>query len=684
MNTKLEEVYEIAIKNFNSAVSICQQERELCMSDRRFYSIAGAQWEGDFAKQFENKPKLEVNKIHMAVVKIIGDYRNNRISPVFTPKKSVDTGDGETLQSLYLADERRSGADEALLNGYEEAVGGGFGAWRLANAYEDEHDEENEDQKIEFIPIPDADKRVFFDVSSERQDKADADWAFVLCPYSPDKYMEEFDDDPSSWPDPIGQLNQNSYNFDWSTPDTVFVAEYYKKEIKKSKLHFFIGKLGEELRVTGEELKEDGKLEKLLMLGFHELRQKTIKTTKVRKYLLSGGGVLEDCGHIAGPNIPIVPVYGKRWFVDGVERCMGHVRMARDAQMLKNMQLSKLAELSALSSREKPIFTPEQVVGWKEMWADDNVKDYPYLLLNSVTDANGQPIQNGPVAFTKPPMIPPAMAALLQISDVDIQSVLGSQEAGEPIKSNISGLSVELQQNALDAQNYIYISNMGKAIKRTGEIWLGMAKEIYFEDGKEMKSMAIDGSYSMIKVNEKRMNELSGITEKKNNFSEIDFDVDVDIGPTSNSKKSAIVKNLTGIMQITQDPETIQVLTAMVIANLQGEGLQDVKNYFRKKMVQMGAVKPNEEEQKMLEAQAQQAKPDPNAAYLQAAAEEAQAKAAKARADTLLVVAKADQTKADTAKVIAAMTQDEQRHVLEVSKMLNETSSAPELQEPLA
>jgi hypothetical protein len=35
-------------------------------------------------------------------------------------------------------------------------------------------------------------------------------------------------------------------------------------------------------------------------------------------------------------------VYGKRWFVDNIERCMGHVRLAKDPQRLKNMQLSKL------------------------------------------------------------------------------------------------------------------------------------------------------------------------------------------------------------------------------------------------------------------------------------------------------------------------------------------------------
>jgi hypothetical protein len=76
---------------------------------------------------------------------------------------------------------------------------------------------------------------------------------------------------------------------------------------------------------------------------------------------MDGRQVLEDCGRIAGKHIPIVPFYGRRWYVDGIERFMGHVRLAKDPQRIKNMQLSKLAEISAQSSTEKPIFTPEQI-----------------------------------------------------------------------------------------------------------------------------------------------------------------------------------------------------------------------------------------------------------------------------------------------------------------------------------
>ena len=106
----------------------------------------------------------------------------------------------------------------------------------------------------------------------------------------------------------------------------------------------------------------------------------------MHKGIRSGGKFLEECGYIAGRCIPIVPVYGKRWFVDNVERCMGHVRLAKDMQRLKNMQLSQLAELSSLSPLDKPIFMPEQVAGQQAMWAEDTLKNYAYLLVNGFTD----------------------------------------------------------------------------------------------------------------------------------------------------------------------------------------------------------------------------------------------------------------------------------------------------------
>lgn len=664
---RLHKVHQVAMISFDRIQSALRDERLQCLQDRRFYSIAGAQWEGPLGLQFENKPMMEVNKIHLSIIRIINEYRNNRITVSFASKDGEDKDDlAETCAMLYRADEQDSTAEEAYDNAFEEAVGGGFGAWRLRTCYENEYDVDDERQRIRIEPIFDADSSVFFDLDAKRQDKKDAKECFVICALTHDAFEEEYKTDPASWPKEIHQ-----YEFDWLTPDVVYIAEYYKVEEKSEILHIYRGLDGSERKVTDAELSDDEDLEKVLAAtGFREIRQRKLKKKKIHKYILSGNAVLEDCGFIAGECIPIVPVFGKRWFIDNVERCMGHVRLAKDSQRLKNMQLSKLAEIAALSSVQKPILTPEQIQGHQQQWADDNIKNYPYLLINPITDAMGNTTAIGPSSYTQSPVLPPSLAALLQLTEQDMQDVLGNQQAGEQMQPNLSGKAVELIQNRLDMQTFIYVSNFSKAIKRCGEIWLSMMREIAVEEGRKMKGVTEQGESEPIVLLEPAMSE-EGEIKYLNDLSDADFDVTVEVGPSSASKKQATVRALTGMMQITQDPETLQVLSSMAMMNMEGEGIKDVRDYFRKKLVRMGVVKPTNEEQQEMQAEAVNQQPDPNSIFLQASAEQAQAEAAKARADTILTIAKSKETQAKTAETLAGMSRDDQDMVLKTVEAVN-------------
>jgi hypothetical protein len=647
---KLSNLHADALAQFDEVQSALRDERLQCLQDRRFYSICGAQWEGPLEDQFENKPKFEVNKIHLSVIRIINEYRNNRITVDFVSKDGkADDKLAEVCDGLYRADEQDSVATEAYDNAFEEAVGGGFGAWRIRTAYEDEEDAEDERQRIRIEPIFDADSSVFFDLGAKRQDKSDAKFCFVVTSMTRQAYKDTWEDNPTDWPKVIHQ-----YEFDWCTPDVVYVAEYYKVEEKSETIRIFQTIAGEEERYRESDFENDETLEEtLLAVGSKEVRQKKIKTKRIHKYILSGGRVLEDAGYIAGKCIPIVPVYGKRWFVDNVERCMGHVRLAKDAQRLKNMQLSKLGEISALSSVEKPILSPEQVAGHQMMWAEDNIKDYPYLLINPVTDQNGNMSLSGPVAYTKSAQIPPAMAALLQITETDMQDILGNQQGADKMVSGISGKAVEMIQQRVDMQTFIYMSNFAKGMKRCGEIWLSMAKDIYTENKRSMKVVAQSGDTDSVDLMKPMIDSETGAVIIENDISAASFDVSVDVGPSSSSKKAATVRALTGMLQITQDPDTMQVLGAMAMMNMEGEGIADANKYFRNKLLRMGVVEPTDKEKEQLMAEMEGAPQDPNSMYLQAAAEEATAKAAKARADTVETIASAELKNAQTVEVMS-------------------------------
>lgn len=666
---RLANAHQEALIGFDNIQAAMRDERLQCLQDRRFYSIAGAQWEGPLAEQFENKPRFEVNKVHLSVMRIINEYRNNRITVDFISKEGdEDDRLADACDGLYRADEEDSVADEAYDNAFEEAVGGGFGAWRLRNEYENEYDDEDDRQRIRIEPIYDADSTVFFDLNAKRQDKSDAQSCYVLTAMTRDAYKEQWNDDPTSWPKDISERF-----FDWATPDMIYVAEVYKVEERSEIVRVFQTIDGEEERYSQKEFEDDETLEETLAaVGSVEVRQKRVKRRKVRKYLMSGGGILEDHGYIAGTEIPVVPVYGKRWFVDNVERCMGHVRLAKDAQRLKNMQLSKLGEISALTPIEKPIFLPEQVAGHEVMWAEDNLKNYPYLLVNPVQDANGNEMASGPIGYTKPPQIPAAMAALLQITEQDMQDILGKQEAGEEVVPNISGKAIELIQSRLDMQSFIYMSNMAKAVKRSGEIWLSMAKDILVEPGRKMKAVGVQGELSTVELGRPVLNEETGEIEYENDLSNAKFDVAVDVGPSSSSKRASTVRSLMGMISISQDPETRTVLTAMAMMNMEGEGIWEVRDFFRKKLVQMGVIKPTEQEAAEMMQMLQNQQPDPQSLYLQAEAAKAQAQAVKAQADTEYTMARAEETRAKTVETLASVENDQRESAVKTAKNLQE------------
>ena len=663
----LVRIHTKAIEDFDRIINVVRDEREQCLEDRRFYSIAGAQWEGSLSEQYAEKPKFEINKVHLSVLRIINEYRNNRITVDYIAKDGAETHLSDTCDGLYRSDEQYCNASEAYDNAFEEAVGGGYGAWRYCTEYEDPEDPENEKQRIKIEPIFEADSNVFFDLDAKRQDKADARYCYVLHALEPKTYDDLYPND-----DPLSQQIMNETTFEWNKRDVKYIAEYYCKKPVNEKSYFYQYVDGTEIVITDADIENDpDKIDTIKAMGGSFDREKVIKTNKVYKYTIGGNGVLEDHGVIAGRHLPIVPVYGKRWFIDNVERCMGHVRMQKDAQRLKNMNVSKLAEISAMSPIEKPIFSPEQMgEGYEARWADDNIKNYPWLPLDPIRDAEGNIVQTGPIGYTKPPQIPPATIGLMQGLDQDMQELMGRPEQGEELGGNLSGKAIELVQNRLDMQSYVYMDNMRKAMQRGGQIWLSMAREIYVEGGRKMKAVDRQEKTETITLLEPAMDD-DGKEYEKHDLSKANLEVYSSVGASSVSKKQATIRTLMALMQVTPDPQDQKVLSSMIMMNMEGEGINDVKDYYRKQLVNMGAVKPNKQEQlEMQEAEANK-EPTPQDRLVMAAASKEEALAIKAQADaenaemdTLKKAAEIDNTVADTAKTYSDIGQNEQSSVL--------------------
>lgn len=656
------ELFSEATKRLYQAVSASEWDREQALQDRRFYIIPGAQWEGKYGEQFEHRITLENNQVALAITRIVNEYRNNRIDAKFISKDGTDSEDfADFLAGLYRADKQDSASDEAEDNAFEEAVGGGFGAFRLTNLYEDEYDDEDDKQRIRWEPITDADTCVYFDHGSIKQDKSDAKWCMVLKSMTKDDFEEQWDKEVSSFARPVSDTE-----FDWCVGDLVYVAEYFVYEDSTYDLHYYRDIAGNTEKYRDRDLTEE-KLRELNTVGTIRVATRKIKTRKVRKYILSGAGVLEDAGHIAGRYIPIIPVYGQRHFVDGKERFRGHVRITKDMQRLDNMQLSLLAEQAASGGERVPIFTPEQVAGLENNWRDHAVNRPAFQLVNPILDKDGNEIASGPVGYTEPAQVPEATAALMQVARESLSRLLGSQEAGENFEGDLSGKAVELIQNRIDGQSFIYMSNFAKAQEHAAKVWLCMAGELYVEDDRIMKLVDEQGGTDYADISETVL--VDGEAVKKYDIANAKMDVSINIGPTSQSRKAATVRALTEMLPLLADPADQSVVSSMALMNIDGEGIGPVRDHFRKKLVTLGLLEPTDEEREEMQAAAQQGEqPSPEQTYMLSEAAQNEADAEEARAN-------AELKRAQTTKTLAEIDLEADANRIEAAKVLQDAAT---------
>jgi hypothetical protein len=656
MSKRLEAVHERALKRMDAVWSVQEAERAECLDDRKFYSIRGAQWDDDWSAQFENAPKMEVNKTHKEVVRIFSDYRNNRISVDFrADEENGDEDTADALDGLYRADFEDCG-QEATDNAFEEAVGGGMGAWRLRACYEDEGDPDNDYQRIAFEPITDADQRVFFDPEAKRQDKADAKWCIVLTPITSAAFDEQYDgkanSDFAQWPTQV---------FTWRTDEITYLGEYYEvEEVKSEKVTLLHPVIEDEQSLVDPT---EDQLTDLTAQGWSVSQTRTIKKPEVRKYTLSGCEVLDE-ERIAGPNIPVIVSFGKRWVVENIERCAGHVRQAKDPQRIYNGQISQLAEIAAISPLERPIFDPEQVAGLENQWAEANIKRHPYSLARALRDEDGKPIAMGAIGKVEPPQVPAALAALVQVAGQDIAELIGSNDQNDEVQSNVSAQAIELVHNRTDAKTFIYLDNHAKAVRRCGQVWLGMCKELYVEEGRKMQALDEQGGRKYVALAEPAVAK-DGSQILRNDYAKGKFKVIVDVGPSSTSRKDATVRSLVGMAQMTADQELETVLTSLALMNMDGEGIDDAQKWIRSRLVRMGVVQPTDEEKAELKTEVDNQKPDPQVALADGMTQQALAEAEKAKAGTIKTLADAEKIRAEIGEILAGMKREDRQQLID-------------------
>jgi len=607
--------------------------RERAADDSVFYWVT--QWDDNLLGETQLQYRGEFNILRKAGRQIMADLRANPIQVDFDPKDSTREDGADLIDGLYRSDDRINTSIEAYDNASAEAVVCGVGAWELYTEYATNR-AGNDNQVIRRRPIYEANNNCYWDPNAKRLDKSDANYCSILTAYSEEGYEELVEE--LTGEEFTGNIMdsfrtpEESYAFPWAAGQnqSIYVVCFYYREKVKDKVLTLEDPLGQTMLLRESDLTEI--MDELIDDGYtiDDEQTREIERWQVTKYIASGSRILKEYP-IAGENIPVVPTYGERSFVESEEHYEGVTRLAKDPQRLRNFQMSYLADIVSRSPRPKPIFFPEQLKKYEFMYEEtgsDN--NFPYLLQNRLDAATGQPLPIGPVAQMPEQQIPQALIASIDYARQAVDDVANPGLPQDIADPDLSGKAVLALQNRLDQQSIVYQQNLKHAKRRDGEIYASMAADV-FDSPRELTMTAADGSRKKVQTMQSIMDEETGEMIVLNDLTNMEFEVYADIGASYASQKEQTIETLGSMAQMVAaaDPIMMKSLILKQMTLIDGVDMTDIRDYARKQLILSGIIEPDtDEEIQMMQAAQQNQPPDANMAL--AMAEQGKAQAAQA------------------------------------------------------
>jgi len=633
----LEEIKELHDKAYQAN----QVTRERAADDLVFYWVT--QWDSALLEDSQLAFRGEFDVLRKAGRSILADLAANPVQVDFEPIDESRMDGAEVLDGLYRADARHNASIEAFANADTESVVCGFGAWKLYTEYESLRDGTTH-QVIRRKPIPEANNTVFFDPNAQLLDKSDAKYCSVLTAFSKEAYEELVKnltgEDDYEFTMESFKTPERSYVFPWiqGKAEKIYISEFYYKVEEKDKIITFENFLGQTTVVYESAL--EGVMDDLIDSGYSIINEKEVTRTRVYKYLCSGERILK-IDTIPGEHIPIVPEYGERAVIEGEEHYEGITRLAKDPQRLRNFQLSFLADIASRSPREKPIFLPEQVAGFEDMYSETGAdNNYPYLLQNRRAP-DGTELPFGPVNTMPAPNIPPALASVIELTRQAIEDVANPGLPQSIADPETSGRAVLAVQARIDMQSMVYQEHRKHAIRRDGEIYASMAAEIY-DVPRKVVIEAPDGTRRQVQLLETVLDPETGEIKTLRDLRNAEFRVYSRISANYSSQKEQTLARLETMIQSLPAGDPLRnILLLKALRLMDGIDFDDVRKYANKQLILLGVKQPETpEEQAMLEQAAQNQQPSAEMLLAQAELLKGQAQNKEAEIKAFLAQAK--------------------------------------------
>ena len=577
----IEQFLQLAQQRFRTVVEAEAMLRQNMLDDLRFR--ASEQWPPHIKsmREQDNRPCLTVNRLPQFIRQVTNNQRASRPAVQVKPAGSNANVDvAEVLQGIVRHIETKSDADVAYTTAGEHQVTMGRGYVRIVTDYVAD-DPLQLDQEIQVVrgPNPFA---VYLDPTSQASDYGDVRYGVGVEDLSREEYRLRYPDtDMAS----LSQFTSTGNAQEQWLPDGMIrIAEYFYVEERREVMVVMEGPDGERSKHPKADFKSTDPLqlpEGVTILAEREMTLRTVKWALINAVEILDGNEDKTAGvEWPGRYIPIVPVLGDEFNINGVTDYRGIVRDAKDAQRMYNYWVSAETEMIALAPRAPFVAAEGQFEGHEAKWKTANVRNYPYLEYKPKT-LSGQLLPHPQRQTWEPPI--QAMTMAIAQSDNDLKATGGFHDASLGQRGpQESGRALRARQQQDEMANSHYLDNLARSVRQVGRVLVDLIPKIY-DTARIMRITGLDEQQRSVMVfagQENMPEEMASETTLPPGIEGIydvglgRYDVTVSVGPSFQTKRDAGVEALVQFGQAY--PNVFPMIGDLIADNMDWPGAKQV------------------------------------------------------------------------------------------------------------
>lgn len=559
--------YKVMTEELSDTQSDEQYRREHSQEAHEFLEKRDGMWDPDVFRKMSGRPRLTYDKTTPIRNQIAGEMEQADFSIKVKPaggdatKELAKLRDGMIRNILNI-----SNGNEIFNHASRSNVTAGIDGCRVVTEFVES---DSFDKDLLIVPVANFLNRVWFDRTSEKQDRSDADFQWDIQSIPIHEYKER-------WPDGAGTSVSTVQIRSDRNLDDVIVGEFlYKKPVDIEIVQMSDGKvyLADKFEPVKDELEAQ---------GITEVDRRTREGHIVYSRMFDGSDWLEEEKETIFEWLPIVPIYGNfRIDEDNLPVYFGVIEKLMDPQRAVNYYGSRDLEEIALAPRPKYWLTQKQALNHQSTLATMNTNQDPYQLYNHV-EGHAYPQQQGGALVNQG----------LQVGLGNASNAL--QEASGLPPANMganplmqSGAAIELQQSKGDTGTIHWF--------RAAEIFrchvariLVNALPKHYDNKRATRVLGEDGSFEMVNLNEEIFDQEQGKMVVLNDLSIGQYDVTCDSGPSFKNRQEETAKALVQLSDII--PGVAELGADVLLNNISAPGVSIIAERVRARMVQGGGI----------------------------------------------------------------------------------------------